>query len=376
MIEIQLILSEDCNLACKYCYCAVSPDQKFTGKMSNEVARQAVDLLLSQETQQRSTITFFGGEPLLNQETMNDCLEYSLKQGKLRNRQVGYSITTNATLLNEDSMDKIVKYNFGLLVSVDGPQSVHDAQCPQKNGSGSFELATKKIKQLMARRSVGVRATLAHPLPNISEVVDFFKEFGFHAAILGMACNREGHKSDVDLTPEEIVDFADQYTAFIPEIIEDLLAGKEPYFFPGRSFYYALKEGTLPPSLYGMACGAGFRVVAVDQNGKLYPCAKFAGMENWGIGSVTEGLDTEKCIDIWYRYQQAIQPHCGKCWAWGYCHGPCIWQCACNDGSIKFSGVFCEVVKKSLEEAIYIFSSVKSQEKNSKNSITAHQKEA
>ena len=111
MIEVQLILSEDCNLACKYCYCAVSPDQKFTGKMSKEVARQAVDLLLSQETQQRSTITFFGGEPLLNQETMNDCLEYSLKQGKLRNRQVGYSITTNATLLNEDSMDKIVKYN-------------------------------------------------------------------------------------------------------------------------------------------------------------------------------------------------------------------------------------------------------------------------
>lgn len=73
-------------------------------------------------------------------------------------------MTTNGTLLDDEIIGYIKKYNFGLMVSLDGPQKLHDKQCPTQGGKGSYEMAVKGIKRLMARRrAVTVRGTMVHP---------------------------------------------------------------------------------------------------------------------------------------------------------------------------------------------------------------------
>ena len=76
--DIQLILTEKCNLSCRYCYCrAEEKKTKITphGEMSKEKAQSAVDLLLRQDGDELM-LTFFGGEPLLNKKLMYYLIDF------------------------------------------------------------------------------------------------------------------------------------------------------------------------------------------------------------------------------------------------------------------------------------------------------------
>ena len=75
---------------------------------------------------------------------------------------------------------------------------------------------------------------------------------------------------------------------------------------------------------------------------------------NWIIGGVEKGVDIVKCKLQWERYIEAIAPYCGKCWAYPLCHGPCIWECAREDGTIVFNNNYCDFMKKSIERSAYL----------------------
>ena len=101
-------------------------------------------------------------------------------------------------------------------------------------------------------------------------------------------------------------------------------------------------------------CGAGVGVISVDTAGNYYPCSKFIGMEQWRIGNVRSGLDENKVREIWSRYITAVHRTCSKCWAYPICHGPCIWECAINNGDVKFDSKLCHFVQKLIEHTAYL----------------------
>lgn len=67
-----IVVTESCNFNCQYCFIsnAVQTVEKTTKTMTPTVARQTVKLLQrtyeKQQTSYDKTITFYGGEPLLN----------------------------------------------------------------------------------------------------------------------------------------------------------------------------------------------------------------------------------------------------------------------------------------------------------------------
>lgn len=144
--EIQLSLAENCNLACKYCYCSTLSNLSNQGLMSEEVAKKSIDFLMSQKVKD-VTILLFGGEPLMNKPVIHYIMKYSQQQAKIHEKSVHYVMTTNATLLDDKVIDYFVNNNFGLMVSLDGPREVHDNQCPTKNNQGSYDAATANIKK-------------------------------------------------------------------------------------------------------------------------------------------------------------------------------------------------------------------------------------
>ena len=71
--------------------------------MSDETARGAVDLLMSESFGERNvSVVFFGGEPLLNPGLIERTARYA--RGRAESRGVGISLhtTTNGTLLTPD----------------------------------------------------------------------------------------------------------------------------------------------------------------------------------------------------------------------------------------------------------------------------------
>lgn len=153
--KLELALSEVCNLACRYCYCGTCRDEvPNQGRMSETIARAAINWLFAVSGRSKEVgITFFGGEPLMNKKVLLFAVAYSQRLAKLHGKKVFYSMTTNGTLIDDDVISVIKRYNFGLMVSLDGPKERHDGQCPTRTGTGSFDLAVAGIKRLMARRN-------------------------------------------------------------------------------------------------------------------------------------------------------------------------------------------------------------------------------
>ena len=135
--------------------------------------------------------------------------------------------------MDEETADLIVKNNFGLMASLDGPQALHDGQCPTRDGRGSFAAASAGIRLLQARGAkVTVRCTLAHPAPNAMALIRFFSSFGASRVVLGTVYNPT-FPSACDFT-------ADDDRAFrrcigeevIPWMIAEKKAGREPIYDP------------------------------------------------------------------------------------------------------------------------------------------------
>ena len=52
---------------------------------------------------------------------------------------VGFSITSNGTLIDEDDGRFFEEHGFAVTISLDGPQPVHDRLRPYNGGRGSFD---------------------------------------------------------------------------------------------------------------------------------------------------------------------------------------------------------------------------------------------
>ena len=96
-------ITSKCNLACDYCFTRF--DDRFPQEdSSKDVGLAIVDLLLMCSTDEHVGLGFFGGEPLLQFNVMQDVVEYAENEAKRARKAFNYSVTTNATLLDKEKL--------------------------------------------------------------------------------------------------------------------------------------------------------------------------------------------------------------------------------------------------------------------------------
>ena len=354
--NLVLSVSSGCNLACRYCYCGVCRDElPDAGLMSEATAMDALEkFLAAADTGKGIRVTFFGGEPLLNKNVIRRAVERCNAWAAEHGVRAGYSITTNATLIDEEIAKLIAENNFGLLVSLDGPRELHDRQCPMRSGEGSYEQAAAGIRRLMKfRRKVTVRCTMAHPAPDAMKLIRFFKDFGFTRIILGTVSNPT-FPSALDFTDDDhrAFELATE-NEIIPWMLEERKSGREPAYDPFDeidAFQCERAHGDTAPAL---RCGACHGARAVAPDGTVYPCHRFVGMKAWAIGSVENGIDEAKCRDFWLRHRAASKTACESCWAHRICGGPCPWEIARSDGTFTAPDRICRETKTWIEQGAF-----------------------
>jgi len=149
IVNMALFLTQSCNLNCIYCYEA-GGGYGSGGSLDEKTAFQTVDWLIEQSGKQKKIhLGFFGGEPLLNFPMMQAVAQYTVKK-RVReiNKKVNFHTTTNATLLDDEKIAFIKKYDISVLVSFDGPREIQDVQRPFADGKGSYDVAVPQIKKL------------------------------------------------------------------------------------------------------------------------------------------------------------------------------------------------------------------------------------
>ncbi|MFR7404137.1 MAG: radical SAM protein [Coriobacteriaceae bacterium] len=122
------ILSENCNLACKYCFVgsdACGSGNSYTKNMTKGVAEKAIDVFARQlelsstnYEEEQSDIIFFGGEPLLQFDVLVHVVERVRELVRKRPilAHTQFAVITNGTLLDERRILKL--HDLGVAVSI------------------------------------------------------------------------------------------------------------------------------------------------------------------------------------------------------------------------------------------------------------------
>jgi sulfatase maturation enzyme AslB (radical SAM superfamily) len=176
-LAVVFLISRRCNLQCSYCNVEAGPQAKgalephtFESWIGTFGELGDVDL----------GIQLHGGEPLLLDPSVE------LLASIARNAVVPYSrsavgkisIVTNGTLLDADRARSLVDAGLHVVVSVDGPQHVHDRHRVTGSGRGTHQQAMRGVDAL---RSAGadpaVIAVISEP-SDVANVLRFFISIG------------------------------------------------------------------------------------------------------------------------------------------------------------------------------------------------------
>jgi len=354
-----LHVAHDCNLRCHYCFAGTGDFGHDRGLMTPEVGERAVDFILAHSGARRHCeIDFFGGEPLLNMDTVRHLVKYIRQKEALTGKIFKLTLTTNAVLLNPETIQYLNDHAISLVLSLDGRQSVHDRMRPHANGRGSWDAAVKNIRAVIASRTEPaydprgtyfyVRGTYTAYNLDFAEDVLAMADLGFEQLsvepVVGKDC-------DYELRQEHLPELFRQYELLTKAYLERQRAGRGFDFF---HFNVDLDHGPcLPKRLSG--CGAGHEYFAVTPEGDLYPCHQFVGRDGYRLGSVFTGVENQALPETFRNTHVLNKPACRECWARFFCSGGCHANAQLFHGTITEPyQIGCELQKKRLECALLV----------------------
>lgn len=348
-------ISTMCNLRCKYCFadCAPTKGENMTEDVMESLVRQMFEL-----PSPMVTFEFQGGEALCHLEGMKRFVEISEELNKQFNKRVIYRTMTNCTLISEEFMALVKRYNFNVGISIDGPKEMTDKVRIDEFGHGVFDRIMDGVKTL---RDNGIE-------------------------IDGAVCTIGQHNVHY---PEEIVNFfAANNIKFKPRPVNVL--GRELYSRlttkPGewaeayKKMYYRSKElGIENASIHifeenvytpirdyvclRYPCGAAREIISVNPNGDVFPCDGFKGEDTFKMGnilteSLKEILEKESVCTLRNRTAKDIKK-CSTCLYRAMCCSCCYSSFGkygsiyredphCADKRLIFNFIFDEWIKNNI----------------------------
>ena len=329
-------ITERCNLNCAYCcFSGKFVGQRMHGNrtMSFEIAKKAITDFLDQKstnTNDLYLLSFYGGEPLLEFDLLKNCVEFAKNRARESGKQVGFSVTTNGTLLDDAAVDFLVENEFLILISLDGPQESHDRYRVFPNGKGSFEAVAANLKRFVQRYpdygNRGLNFTLAPPL-DLDATEKLFEEMisDFPISRVAMVntglvmpdgfspttrygCRSTCAKSEIPLEAFQEYRYEDweKLQPFETECVENLALCGSMEARSRKPFSLHLFEGQIearhkrpvqkkpPERLMYVPCLPGFTRRFCDVNGNYRVCERVDDSQAFLLGNVWGGLDVEK----------------------------------------------------------------------------------
>jgi radical SAM protein with 4Fe4S-binding SPASM domain len=311
---LHLITSYTCNLTCSYCFMLADLDDHKERFLSFVDARRGIDLYFGMPHKKDSVIHFYGGEPLLHPQLIDDCLAYIHTN---YSDEVLPKIITNGTPHGRQVLDLLGKYTFDLSVSMDGDRKAHDVFRLDHQGRSTFD---KTVEGVRAFQEIGCNPKIlvtvgAHNIRRLPEVVSAVLDLSPQAIALNFP--RELPRTDSGLHGDSAdpAFWVKQYE----RCLELCYARAVPeLYFADMLYAFLSGEPVLSPCA---ACGSQ---VSVGPGGQVGPCQAFvaAGMfsqpiEQFGAGGSSDPFQS------WAGVSKASSRQCSRCAIAPICGGDC-----------------------------------------------------
>lgn len=346
--HLMIVPSLACPASCKYCF---GPHEG--GKMSLDVVKSTVKW--QQQYSDKLELTFHGGEPLAAGADFYKKVLPLLTNG-LSRRKVNFSIQSNLWLLTDELCQIFRQHKVSIGTSLDGPEHITDSQ----RGAGYFKRTMKGID--LARScglDVGCICTFTpQSLLHLNEIFDFFIKEGLNFSI---------HASMPSLRYPDVEQWVLQ-----PQAHSELLTKALDLYLNNLS---RIRIGTLDSLCKSVAtrhggictfgdCLGGY--LAVGPDGSIYPCQRFAGIQEYVLGNVMdtpsdEDLHSSRVWQMFQNRQVNIGEECGECSYLDICRGGCPYNVLAAYGGnftnslrdphcLAYKDIFQLITDRALEE--------------------------
>lgn len=309
MKTLLVVLSEKCNLNCSYC----GVDKWSKNRIDPDLYLAEFRKMREQYPDETIKIDFFGGEPLLQIDLIQQILDGVQDDGNIK-----LFMPTNGLLLTEDTVDFLVRNNIEVSISFDGLWQ--DKNRLQLNGKGTKQRFFEKRELFKKLPGVSCHSMITKGCYNLLENHLWIKEhFGFNPELTLV---RDVGTWDHDSVEKLKIGITEMFDWYIANPDQGM-----PYFvlFYLRHFLDYHSKGVTTDN-----CGAGTHMFMFSEN-KVVPCTRFK--------------DSPDMIAEIPKY--ARMPVCQTCEVKNYCKKGCLFEQIKNQGPIV---ELCDIYKYTYRE--------------------------
>lgn len=324
-----MITSEQCNLACKYCFLGNNDCDKRSNflqeNMSIDTADKAIEFFIRQiqlsgprSEENRPAIIFYGGEPLVNYPVLEHIAERvnELKKTVDCIRNVEMSVVTNGLLLTESKVKRLEELGVGIAISIDGFTEEANSMRVDVAGHPVF---SKVLKTLDMCKRMGVEVALSVTLSeetikntkDILELIDAYgiKGFGFNIMM----------SSDTFVLPQSYNEAAAQF------IIDEFVELRERGIYEDRMMRKLKAFSKAQVYFSDCAATAGGQIV-IAPNGQVGICHGCLHDKQYFVAHIDDDdfvAVEDKHFTEWSQLTPLNHGECMDCPALGICGGGC-----------------------------------------------------
>ncbi len=312
-----LILTDNCNLCCSYCRARAFEDlEESDGERSLVIDGETpveldydLDLLFRfLDKSPDATLTFYGGEPLLRA----DLIEEIVRKAPVQK----FMVQTNGLLL--DRLDPAIVSRFStILVSIDGRKDLTDAG----RGEGVYERVMANVRSICARAYAGeliARMTVTEKT-DIKDAVQYLAsnpDHSFSSIHWQIDANFAGdyHLRSFERWAE------DSYNPGIRSLVRTWVDHMEENGEVLRWYpFLDPMEDLLLKRTSRLRCGSGYANYSIMTDGNIAPCPIMIGMSDYYVGHIARSHPLR-------LPEVAIGGECTTCDILGFCGGRCLYS--------------------------------------------------
>lgn len=311
---ITILPNNICNFSCSYCYAAKghSSDQ-----INEETLKAVLDFFIDSTRIKRKHLYISfggGGEPLLSWERMKFVLEYSEWLAEREGKTIHYSFASNGSVISEEIIDFIHKFNIKVNISFDILEDIQNIQrrhyhrvCNTLDtllAAGISPTINSVITPLNVERQVDMVREVAKRFPGLNRL-------SFDYVVDGNLCD----------TVSELEKFYDDY---INNFFRAREVGKEFGIEISSIKFHNLEQ------IKTRACAGGFDLTPL---GEISVCFFISSpkeklYEDFIYGRVTDGkvvFDVDKFAGM-VNESANSQDKCKNCFLKWHCAGGCLFH--------------------------------------------------
>ncbi len=328
-----VILTDECNLRCRYCrgkeseaFLPADEDCNLDLNLPLELAYDLSDLYSFLSKDPSPCITFYGGEPLIRSDLMREIMDHAPVSR--------FMVQTNGLLLGTVGQEYLNRLET-ILVSVDGHEDLTDYH----RGKGTFRRVISQVKALLSGGYPGeliARMTVTQKTDILQSVryLAFNDECPFSSVHWQIDADFSGNTRFQDF--RRWLDIS--YNPGVRHLIEDWVGimeeeGKVARWYP----FLQTTEDLLLGRKSRLRCGCGYANYTIMTDGHIGPCPVMTGMRDYYIGHI-------RTADPLSLQEIGLRGSCPECDIFGFCGGRCLYADALRPWSPEQKELVCSTV--------------------------------